>query len=189
MFWSDVWLGEKPLSVQFPRLFLLTFSNNFTVAKALSDNMSLIRFRRVLWGETADMWYELKNICSRVVLNDQNDRCSWLLTKSRKFSVRSLYLALKTDQVVWKHRKLWYAKIPLKMKVFMWLVFRNSVLTRDNLAKRNWNGKDKSCSFCDHPETVEFIWGVVRSVTGIHDIPCKIEDFSCWVESFPKKFR
>lgn len=45
MFWSDVWLGDKPLSVQFPRLFLLIFSANFTVAKALSKNMSLIRFR------------------------------------------------------------------------------------------------------------------------------------------------
>lgn len=34
-----------------------------------------------------------------------------------------------------------------------------------------------------------FVWGVVRSSTGIHDIPCKVEDFSSWVESFPKKVR
>lgn len=78
-------------------------------------------------------------------------------------------------------------------------MFRNSVLTRDNLAKRNWKGKDKNCSFCDYPETVEhlfctcivakFVWGMVRSITGIHDIPCKIEEFSDWVEKFPKKLR
>ena len=121
---------------------------------------------------------------------------AWLLTKSVKFSVRSLYLALNTDQVVWKHRKLWYAKIPLKEKVLMWLVFRNILLTRDNVAKRNWNGKDKSYTLCDHPETMEhlfsacvvtkFIWGFIRRAMGMHGIPYKIEDFSNWAESFSK---
>lgn len=197
MFWSDIWIGDKPLSVQFPRLFLLTFSSNFTVAKALSENMSLIRFRRILWGDTADMWFELKDICGKVVLNDQEDKCTWLLTKSGRFSVRSLYLALKTDQAAWPHRKLWHVKIPLKVKVFLWLMLKNSVLARDNLAKRNWKGKDRNCSFCDNPETVEhlfrtcvvarFMWGVIRSVTGINDIPAKIEDFSAWIEKFPRK--
>ena len=73
------------------------------------------------------------------------------------------------------------------------------MLTRDNLAKRNWKGKDRSCSFCDHSETIEhlfctcvvakFVWGVVRNVTGIYDIPCKIKEFRSWIEMFPKKMR
>lgn len=70
------------------------------------------------------MWYELKEICSKVVLNDQEGKCTWLLTKSGSFSVRSLYLALKTDQAAWPHRTLWCAKIPLKVKVFLWLMFK-----------------------------------------------------------------
>lgn len=74
------------------------------------------------------MWYELKSICSSVTLNDQEDKCSWLLTRSGKFYVRSLYLALKTNQVAWPHRNLWKVRIPLKVKVFIWLVFKNSVL-------------------------------------------------------------
>ena len=83
--------------------------------------------------------------------------------------------------------------------VFLWLMFKNSVLTRDNLVKRNWKGKDKNYSFCDYPEMVDhlfctcvvakFVWGVVRNVTGIHDIPCKIEEFTAWVKKNPKNSR
>jgi hypothetical protein len=29
----------------------------------------------------------------------------------------------------------------------------------------------------------------VGDATGIHDIPCKIEEFTVWVERFPKKMR
>lgn len=35
----------------------------------------------------------------------------------------------------------------------------------------------------------KFVWGVVRNITGIYDIPCKIEEFSSWVDKFPKKMR
>ena len=127
------------------------------MASALSDGMSKIRFRRVLWGDTADMLHELKDLCKNVVLTDQEDRCSWLLNKTARFTIRSLYLTLKSSQGPWPHRKLWYAKIPLKIKVFLWLVFKNSVLTRDNLAKRNWNG-NKKCSFCDSEETLNHLF-------------------------------
>jgi hypothetical protein len=36
----------------------------------------VIRFRRVLLGkQIAKMWVELKDLCSCVVLNEENDRC------------------------------------------------------------------------------------------------------------------
>ena len=35
----------------------------------------------------------------------------------------------------------------------------------------------------------KFVWGVVRNVTGIYDIPWKIEEFSSWIEMFLKKMR
>jgi hypothetical protein len=31
-------------------------------------------------------------------------------------------------------------KIPLKTKIFMWYLKRGVILTKDNLARRNWNG-------------------------------------------------
>jgi hypothetical protein len=41
----------------------------------------------------------------------------------------------------------WKAKIPLKIKIFTWLVFQNAILTKDNLSKRKWKS-NISCAFC-----------------------------------------
>jgi hypothetical protein len=30
--------------------------------------------------------------------------------------------------------------VPLKVKIFMWFLYHKVILTKDNLAKRNWNG-------------------------------------------------
>lgn len=72
--------------------------------------MRKVRFRRVLWGETTDLWVQPKDIFRDVIISDKEDKYTWLLTKSGKFIIRSLYLTLKTDQVVWPHRMMWYAK-------------------------------------------------------------------------------
>ena len=54
-------------------------------------------------------------------------------------------------------KKLWKAKLPLKIKVFMWLVKLNAILTRDNLSRKGWQG-DKMCSFCSSPESTEHLF-------------------------------
>jgi hypothetical protein len=38
------------------------------------------------------------------------------------------------------NKKIWKVKIPLKIKIFMWLMNQNTILTKDNLLKRNWQG-------------------------------------------------
>jgi hypothetical protein len=35
---------------------------------------------------------------------------------------------------------IWRLKITLKNKIFMWYMYKEVVLTKDNLTKRNWNG-------------------------------------------------
>ena len=65
---------------------------------------------------------------------------------------------------------------PLKIKIF--LCFKRGVLlTKDNLAKRNWNG-DMSCCFCSKPKTIQhlffecshamFSWRAIHMVLGIN---------------------
>jgi hypothetical protein len=56
MFWEDVWLGNIPFRERFARLYNLTFNINFMVAKVFEEGWGCIRFRRVLWGETAQLW-------------------------------------------------------------------------------------------------------------------------------------
>ncbi len=57
-----------------------------------------------------------------------------------------------------RFRKLWKIRIPLKVKIFVWLVLRGKVRTKDNLLKRGWTG-DSSCVLClDEDETVDHLF-------------------------------
>lgn len=48
--------------------------------------------------------------------------------------------------------------ICLKIKVFLLLLFRNSILTRDNLVERGWKGNEKRI-FCS---AKEIAWSIIR---------------------------
>ena len=84
------------------------------------------------------------------------DKFQWNLTKNGKFSVDSMYRALILPEVpvdIKNNNKIWKMKIPLKTKVFAWYLRRGVILTKDNLAKRNWHGS-KKCVICQHDETI-----------------------------------
>uniref|UniRef100_A0A8R7UFJ2 Uncharacterized protein n=1 Tax=Triticum urartu TaxID=4572 RepID=A0A8R7UFJ2_TRIUA len=51
-FWEDVWLGDNPFGIKFPRLHLLTFSANFSVPEVIKSEFATVRFRRnvCVWG-------------------------------------------------------------------------------------------------------------------------------------------
>jgi hypothetical protein len=193
IFWEDVWIGAIPLKERFPRLYNLTFSVYITVAKVFVEGWGCIRFRRVLWGKTAQLWQDLKNLCSVAKLSDGRDRCTWLLEKSGNFSMKSMYIALKTKNSVCEFKYCWKVRIPLRVKVFIWLVFKKSILTRDNLLKRGWEVNDKCC-FCCEKETLDhmlfkcpvtrYTWSIVACVLDDKDIPNSVDDVCSWVRSF-----
>src|SRR4051812_34001906 len=107
-----------------------------------------------------------------VSLNDEHDKFVWKLMPTGQFSVKSMYADLINGHTRFLRKYLWNFKIPLKIKVFMWFLNKWVLLTRDNLAKRNWHGS-KKCCFCDAEETVEhlflscpfarLIWRIVNS--------------------------
>jgi hypothetical protein len=68
-----------------------------------------------------------------------------------------MYLALKTYQVVIAYKGISNIKISLRIKVFVWIMFRNSVLNKDNLVKRGWSG-DETYRFCSNKETVDHLF-------------------------------
>ena len=73
-------------------------------------------------------------------------------------------------------QEIWHMNIPLKIKKFMWYLKRGVVLTKDNLARRNWNG-NKACYCCSKPATIQhlfvechyakFLWRAIHLVLGI----------------------
>ena len=79
-------------------------------------------------------------LCRDVVLTESRDRCRWMLNNSGIFSVKSLCDAIKINQSGCPFKKLWFIKVPAKIKIFLWLVAKRSILTRDVLKSRGWEG-------------------------------------------------
>jgi hypothetical protein len=50
--------------------------------------------------------------------------------------------------------KEWKVKVHEKIRIFMWLVKQNAILTKDNMLRKNWHG-DPSYYFCDSPKTMD----------------------------------
>lgn len=80
------------------------------------------------------------------------------LLSSGQFSVHSLYKWLEYRGIKNKtYTIFWKTKIPLKIKIFMWLSREGKILTKDNLAKRGWVG-DQTCHFCNSLETIDHLF-------------------------------
>lgn len=52
---------------------------------------------------------------------------------------------------------IWSINVPPRIHFFLWLLFKNKVLTRDNLAKRQ-HVDDKRCLICDELESCQHIF-------------------------------
>jgi hypothetical protein len=131
-----------------------------------------------------------------VNLNNLSDSFRW--TARKKFSVRDLYndeiLRSGTPTDCWA----WKAKIPLKIKIFLWYLKNGVVLTKDNLVKKHWKGSTK-CYFCDVSESIQhlffdcplakLVWGILSLTFGIR-LSSDVGDlFGPWLRSFSKKQR
>jgi hypothetical protein len=85
------------------------------------------------------------------------------------------------------HQNIWKGNIPTKIKMFLWLILNNAILTKDNMIKRNWVG-DPPCYFCDKEETIthllfqcsiaKAVWTIVAHSIGATDIPNYFDN--CW---------
>ena len=60
------------------------------------------------------------------------------------FLVKSMYLDFINNGSLSKSPHICNTKIPLKIKVFMWFVHKEVILSKDNLAKRSWVGSKRS---------------------------------------------
>ena len=134
-----------------------------------------------------------------VQLTEGPDQLRWNLTKNGKFSVDSMYRALIHPEVpVDNNKKIWKMKIPRKTKVFAWYLRRGVILTKDNLAKRNWHGSRK-CVFCSHYETIkhlffqcEFarsIWSAIKIGSTLYPPRSVANIFGNWLNGVDPMFK
>jgi hypothetical protein len=154
-FWQDPWLFDEPLAVVVPTLFELSKNKSISVAQAIQGEP--ICFRRWLHFELRAQWEKVWEAARNFQLDNSQDNIFWNLGKSRKFTVKSVYDGLTKDDSGLYHKKIWKSKIPAKIKIFLWLMTFDVLLTRDNLRKRKWQG-DPCCVFCDCEESIPHLF-------------------------------
>jgi hypothetical protein len=79
----------------------------------------------------------------------------------------------------------------VKILIFIWLVAQKSILTKDNMLKRRWQG-NLWYYFCGSIEIVDdllftchitnVIWGIVAICFHQHDRPSSYEQFRLWIK-------
>lgn len=70
------------------------------------------------------------------------------MEKKENFTVSSTYRLVIDGGLRFSHGNLiWMKKCLLKMRIFMWLVVKNAILTWNNLQKRGWKGPNR-CALC-----------------------------------------
>jgi hypothetical protein len=60
LFCEDKWVNNTPCSIQFPRLYHLSFQKGFIVMKLKQEGWDMIKYRRTLFGETLQLLEEMK---------------------------------------------------------------------------------------------------------------------------------
>ena len=70
------------------------------------------------------------------MFQENNDVISWMSKKNGIFTVKSVYNALTLNETGNNYRMLWEGRITAKIKILLWLLKNNAVLTKDNLIKR-----------------------------------------------------
>ena len=186
------WLDGHSLCVSYPSLFDISQAQDWSFEKVLSNNC-VIPFRRRFLPLMEEQWRYITECAARAVINDTPDRAVWSLNTNGRFSTKSMYQFLEKDLAGANNKWIWKAKLPLKIKIFLWQLFRNAILTRDNLVKRNWLGNPK-CSFCQQNETAvhlffgcsnaKTIWGTLGSVLGTATCPRSLWQCIVWLHKF-----
>ncbi len=79
---------------------------------------------------------DLKELLAAKRPSRGKDVILWRWAQSELFTVKTAYLFLQNGGVnVFFFDRLWSLKAPLKVKIFIWLVLKGRILTKDTLIK------------------------------------------------------
>ncbi|XP_020275011.1 uncharacterized protein LOC109849577 isoform X2 [Asparagus officinalis] len=146
-FWHDKWSSDNSLSSLYPHAYKLALSKNCSISsQGRWTNNSwiwhpLIR-RGISPNEREDILHLLSHLENKSPgASSDHDGLQWPLLSSGIFSVKSFYtFATSGGQKSKFFNMIWKSRIPLKVKVHLWIISKKKLNTRDNLIKKGWSG-------------------------------------------------
>ena len=122
LFWEDVLVGNTPLRLQYPKLYGCCANKNARVSECWVAGEWKIQFHRSFGHAEIIQWEHLLQSLSQLSILESRDQARWALESKGMYSTRSMYRMLSNRGVENRRMKLlWESKLPLKIKVFMWL--------------------------------------------------------------------
>jgi hypothetical protein len=189
LFWDDIWAAEVPLRLKFPRVYGCCRDKNAIVRDCWASSSWDFDFCRTFGPDELKEWEELLSLLQDFNFSDSPDRAIWVLEKTGVFSTRSLYRSLSFRGVINKRMQLvWESKLPMKIKVFLWLGFQNRLPSGAAQPLSVENGKgDGRCDLCRVVETIDhiffhccmarFVWVCFKEALGWDRISVGMKDF------------
>ncbi len=148
-FWHATWTRESLLRDRLPTLFGAATHKNLVV----KDWMTWFRTKvnlgfRPATSEAMAELSLLNSLIGSLSLTGQSDVIGWRWGNRSSFTVSSAYRFLIFDGINdTKITQLWKLRVPLKIKIFLWLGARNRIPLAELLKRRGWIGPT-ICSLC-----------------------------------------
>ena len=176
-FWEDRWFGNSSLAIQFWPLYILVNEKGKSIKNAWDGNSLKFSFRSTFPSTLMDLWWEIVSIAESIVFTDEPDSPIWTFNSKGQYSVQSLYAVVNFRGVKPVYpNAICGLCIPPRVQVFLWLLSKNKLLTRDNLSKRS-EVSNKSCLLCVlnlKVLTTSFLSVVLLKQFGLSSLMCLI---------------
>lgn len=135
--WKDIWFENYPLSFRYPQVFNYCSNPDILLIEVINTQGAGVEFSDTLTGISLFEWNELLHTLSKISFTHDMDKLSWRWDSTGSFSVKSIYQILNYTGILTRQPLLWWSiPIPPKIRIFMWLTFRNRILTKHNLRKK-----------------------------------------------------
>lgn len=123
---------------------------------------------------------------------DENKEVKWSLDSKENFTTSSLYQYICFGGVIDRQViELWNCKMPLKIRIFVWQVVHDRILSGDQFCKRGGQGSG-CCKLCGQPESndrimfecplARFVWINISKAFCLEWTPTCCGDFLVWVD-------
>jgi hypothetical protein len=137
---------------ELPRLYSFAKNKKISIAQYTRNPDIHHNFHTPISQQAVQELQQLNQIITHVQQNQQDNDVLVYIWGSTKHTSRKFYtLNVKSIEAPTPFKWIWKTKLTKKLKIFIWLVFRNRINSRNLLKRKNYKveGDDYSCVLCN----------------------------------------